>query len=63
MSGNATVGKHWLTTITIPQYRVGQRSADVVLICVLENNDGKWLTDMLFDQVKSRRKTLHSNLH
>lgn len=56
VSDKASVGKNWLTTITLPQYFVDQGLADIVVIVFLENNHGKWLADMLFGQVQTRRK-------
>lgn len=56
ISGNASVGKNWLTTIALPQYMVDQGLADVVLIVFMENNHGNWLADMLFGQFQTLRK-------
>lgn len=56
VSDNAAVGKNWLTTVALPQYIVDQGLADVVVIVYLENNHGKWLADMLFGQLQTRRK-------
>lgn len=56
VSDNASVGKNWLTTISLPQYIVDQGLADVAIVVFLENNHGKFLVDMLFGQVQTRRK-------
>lgn len=56
VSNNASVDKNWLCTVVLPQYIVDQGFADAALIIFLRNNHGKWLADMLFGQLQSRRK-------
>lgn len=56
VSDNASVGKNWLTTIALPQYIVDQGLADVVVMIFLENNQCKWLTDMVFGELQIRRR-------
>lgn len=55
-SDNAAVGRNWLCSVALPQYIVDQGLADVVLIVFLENNHGKWLADMLFGQLQTKRR-------
>ena len=62
VSDNASVGKNWLSTVTLPKYLVDQGLAEIDLVIFFENNHGKWLADMLFGQLqaKSKRTTLLS---
>lgn len=50
------MGKNWLTTIALSQYMVDEGLADIVVVVYLENNHRKWLADMLFRQLQTRRK-------
>ena len=56
MSDNVSVGKNWLSVIALPQYIVDQGLADIVMVVFLENSNAKWLADMLFGQLQTRRK-------
>lgn len=57
VSDNAAVGKNWLSTIALPQYLADQGLAETVIIVFLENSHGKWLADMLFGQLQTRRRS------
>lgn len=56
VSDNAAVVKNWLTTVALPQYIVDQGLAEAVIVIYLENDYGKWLIDMLFGQMQTRKK-------
>lgn len=56
VSDNASVGKNWVTSVALPQYFVDQGLCDIAMVVFLENNHGKWLADMLFGQLQTRRK-------